>query len=163
MTGEHQAIDGLIQRIIHRTRSDAVSSGAEAMLNLIPYAGGAVATIVGEFASQRRNEKICAVLAALNTALSRYSLDAERYLTKDQVIELVYETLHAVSVASDQTKIDALTAALVNAFVSSESFDRKEFFLHLLRETTSIELVMLRVLYDAPDPFRWSWGTRTYA
>jgi hypothetical protein len=153
MTEEHESIDALIARMVRKTGADAASAGAEAMLNLIPYAGGAVASIVGEFASRRRVEKVCEVLSALNEGLRRHGLDADRHLAKDQVIELVYETLQAVSVASDQAKIEALKTALVNAFISPDAFYRKQFFLQLLRETTNVELMMLRALYDAPDPY----------
>ena len=153
MTEEHEAISSLIQQVTSKTTSEVAKTGAQAMLNLIPYAGGAVATIVGEFATQRRVEKVCEVLSALNAGLRHHGLDAERHLTRDQVIELVYETLQAVSFASDHAKIEALKAALVHAFVSPEPFDQKQFFLHLLRETTNVELAMLRVLYEAPDPF----------
>lgn len=153
MTTEQEAIDALITRVVRRTGGDVASAGAEAMLNLIPYAGGAVASIIGDFASQRRVEKVCEVLSALNDGLRRHGMDADRHLAREQVVELVYETLHAVSVASDQAKIEALKAALVKAFVSPDAFYRKQFFLQLLRETTSVELMMLHALYDAPDPY----------
>jgi hypothetical protein len=153
MTEEHEAIDTLIHRVVQRTTPGVATSGAAAMLNLIPYAGGAVATILSEFASQRRIEKVCEVLSELNAALRRHGLSAETHLSRDQVVELVYETLQAASFASDQGKVDALKGALVHAFVSPQPFDRKQLFLQILRETTNVELIMLRVLYEAPDPF----------
>ncbi len=153
MAEEHEQVDALIESVVRRTTPGVATSGAVAMLNLIPYVGGAVASILGEFASHRRIEKICEVLSELNAALQRHGLSAERYLCKDQVVELVYETLQAAAVASDQEKVEALKGALVHAFLSPEPFDRKQLFLQILRETTNVELTLLRVLHEAPDPF----------
>lgn len=153
MAERHEEINTLIESVVQRTPPGVATSGAVAMLNLIPYVGGAVASILSEFASNQRIEKICEVLSELNAGLRRHGLSAERYLSKDQVVELVYETLQAASVASDQGKVEALKRALVHAFVSPEPFDRKQLFLQILRETTNVELTLLRVLYEAPDPF----------
>lgn len=152
MSEDGVKIDALIDSVRSGSTPD-VATGATAMLNLIPYAGGAVASILGEFATNRRIQKICEVLAELNTGLERHKASAERYLSRDQIVELVYETLQAASVASDRTKVEALKAALVHSFVSPGSFDRKQFMLQMLRETTNVELAVLRALYDAPDPF----------
>ena len=37
--------------------------------------------------------------------------------------------------------------------MSPEPFDRKQLFLQILRETTNIEIRVMRVLYESPDPF----------
>jgi len=153
MAEDHQSIDALIERIGQTGAADVATSGAVALLNLVPYAGGAVAAILSEFVSQKRIERICEVLAALNAALRQRGLAADTYLSRDQVVELVYETVEAASFASDQRKVDALKGGLVHAFVSSTSFDRKQLFLQILRETTAFELSVLRVLYECPDPF----------
>ena len=146
-------VDRLIDRIRDSTREDLARSGAVGLVNLIPYAGSAIASVMGDFASFRRIEKICEVLSELNTQLQRRHLRPDAFLTRDQVVELVYETLQAAAVASTQSKIDALKAGLVQAFVSPGQFDRKQLFLQVLRETTDSELTILRVLYEAPDPF----------
>lgn len=91
MAEDHQSIDALIERIGQTGAADVATSGAVALLNLVPYAGGAVAAILSEFVSQKRIERICEVLAALNAALRQRGLAADTYLSRDQVVELVYQ------------------------------------------------------------------------
>lgn len=138
-----------------RTRGEAVedAAGAITLIRLIPYAGGAIAGIISEKANQRRFEKVCDVLSDLNARLETRGGDPERHLSKDQIIEVVHETLQTASTASDEKKIQALKNGLAYAFLSDDSFDRKQLFLQILRGCTSIELLLLPVLYSAVDPY----------
>ena len=103
--------------------------------------------------NQRRFEKVCDVLSDLNARLETRGGDPERHLSKDQIIEVVHETLQTASTASDEKKIQALKNGLAYAFLSHDSFDRKQLFLQILRGCTSIELLLLPVLYSAVDPY----------
>ncbi len=57
MTKPSGDIEGLITAIKTHTKGDKLTAGAVALVELIPFAGGAVASIIGEVASQRRCEK----------------------------------------------------------------------------------------------------------
>ena len=146
-------IQPLIDAIQHHGQEEIATTGAIALINLIPYAGGAIASIVGEVASQRRFEKVCDVLSDLNTRLEAHGTEPEKHLSKDQIVEVVRETLQTVTTASDQKKIDALKNGLAYAFLANDGFDRKQLLLHVLRGCTSLELIALAELYDAVDPF----------
>ena len=132
---------------------ETIKSGAAALLNVIPYAGGAVASIIGDFATQRRFEKVCEVLSDLNSRLENDGANPERYLSKDQIVEVVHETLQAATTASDEQKVAALKNGLGYAFLSADPFERKQLFLQVLRPCTSIELPLLSQVYRDSDPY----------
>lgn len=138
-----------------RTRGEEVedAAGAITLIRLIPYAGGAIAGIISEKANQRRFEKVCDVLSDLNARLESRGSDPEQHLSKDQIIEVVHETLQTVATASDEKKIEALKNGLGYAFLSEDTFERKQLFLQVLRGCTSIELRILTALYEEADPY----------
>jgi hypothetical protein len=138
-----------------RTRSEGEEDAAQAihLIRLIPCAGGVIASIITENASRRRTEKVCDVLSDLNAKLEQHGTDPEQHLSKDQIIEVVHETLQTAATASDERKIEALKAGLGYAFLADDTFERKQLFLQTLRGCTSIELMTLPVLYDANDPY----------
>ncbi len=146
-------IQPLIDAIQHHGREEIATTGAIALINLIPYAGGAIASIVGEAASQRRFEKVCDVLSDLNTRLEAHGVEPEKHLSKDQIVEFVHETLHTVTTASDLEKIKALKNGLAYAFLAEDGFERKQLLLQVLRGCTSLELLALTELYDCTDPY----------
>jgi hypothetical protein len=146
-------IEPLISRIKERSLTDHATTGAVALLNVIPFAGGAVASIISDFANERRMQKVCDVLADLNTELEKHGSNPEKHLSKDQIVELVHETLSTASITSDERKTAALKRGLTYAFTSEDSFDRKQLFLHVLREATGLELGVMQVVYAASDPF----------
>jgi len=153
MSESSTSIQPLIEKIKQRTMMDRASSGAVAMLNLIPFAGGAVAAIIGDIAAERRFHKVCDVLANLNATLEQHGGDPEKHLSKDQIIEVVHETLQTVATTSDERKIAALKNGLGYSFTAEDPFEHKQLFLHVLRESTALELTLMELLYVASDPF----------
>ncbi|MGZ5436050.1 MAG: hypothetical protein ACXWID_19955 [Pyrinomonadaceae bacterium] len=146
-------IQPLIEAIRQHDQEEIATTGAIALINLIPFAGGAIAAVVGEVASQRRFEKVCDVLSDLNGRLEAHGANPEEHLSKDQIIEVVHETLQTVTTASDQKKIEALKNGLAYTFLADDRFDRKQLLLQVLRGCTVLELTAMVELYDAADPF----------
>ena len=153
MTRPSEDIEGLITAIKTHTKGDKVTAGAVALVELIPFAGGAVASIIGEVSVHRRFEKVCDVLSDLNARLEEKGAVPEQHLSKDQIIEVVHETLQTVTTASDRKKIESLKNGLAYAFLSDDLFEWKQLLLQVLRGCTSLELVMLPTIYDSGDPF----------
>jgi len=143
----------LIENIERTGKEEVSTAGTIALLSLIPYAGGAIASVVGEFAGHRKFEKVCDVLSDLNGRLEAHHAEPEKHLSKDQIIEVIHETLQTVSTASDQEKIKALKNGLAYSVMSDDSFERKQLLLHVLRDSTSLELLALATLYDSSDPY----------
>lgn len=153
MTNSADETQGLISLIETRGEAAEDAAGAITLIRMIPCVGGAIAGIISEKASQRRFEKVCDVLSDLNERIEKRGSDPERYLSKDQIIEVVHETLQTASTASDEKKIQALKNGLGYAVLSDDSFDRKQLFLQILRGCTSMELLLLPVLYGGADPY----------
>ncbi len=97
--------------------------------------------------------KVSDVLSDLNARLKEQGTHPEQQLSKDQIIEVVHETLQTVTTTSDIKKIEALKQGLGYAFLSDDSFERKQLLLHVLRGCTSIELAILPALYEGEDPY----------
>lgn len=157
-------IQELITTIRRRGEGEEDASRAISLISLIPYAGGVIGSILRENASKRRFEKVCDVLSDLNARLEKDGRDPERHLSKDQIIEVVHETLQTAATSSDEKKIEALKEGLGYAFLAEDSFERKQLFLQILRGCSSIELMILPALYDTADPYivrEGSQGTTT--
>ncbi|HUT13277.1 MAG TPA: hypothetical protein VMW24_25165 [Sedimentisphaerales bacterium] len=153
MGKDSKEIKPLIEEIRSLTLSDKVKTGTLALFNLIPYAGGVIASVIGECASHRKREKICDVLSDLNARLEASKVDPRQHLSEDQIIELVHETLQTASVTSDKLKLDALKRGLGYAFTNEDTFECKQVFLQVLRTCTSLELVLLSAIYESTDPY----------
>lgn len=163
MPQDSDDITALIQEIKTLTVVDHAKSGTLALLNVIPFAGGAVASVIGEYSTHRKVEKVCDVLADLNSKLESHQIDPESHLSKDQIIEVVHETLQTAATASDERKIAALKNGLGYIFLVDDSFEHKQLLLQVLRNCTSLELAVLVALYDASDPYIVREGGPTQA
>jgi hypothetical protein len=153
MDDDRENIGSLIDEIRKYKASDIATTSTVALLNVIPYAGGAVASVIGEIASQRRIEKVCDVLSDLESRLEKHSINPDKHLSKDQIIEVIYETLQTASTTSDEKKITALKNGLAYTFIADDTYERKQLFMQVLRGCTSLELVMLSTLYEVSDPY----------
>lgn len=153
MPQDRDDIKPLIEEIRTLSVTEKMKAGAVALLNVIPYAGGAVASVIGEIAAQRKFEKVCDVLSDLNAKLESHQVEPERHLSKDQIIEVVHETLQTAATTSDEQKIAALKNGLGYAFLAHDSFERKQLLLQVLRNCTSLELAVLPAVYDSSDPY----------
>lgn len=149
-----EAFELLSAKIGELRTPDRRGAAALTLLNLIPYAGGAIAAVVGEYGSSRRLEKICDVLSGLNDALERRGVRPEKYLTKDQIIELVHESLQAAATTSDEMKIQAFKNGLCYAMTENAAFADKQLFLSVLRDLTSHEIALFQCIYGSDDPYR---------
>ena len=153
MPQDREDIRPLIQEIRTLSVTDKAKAGTVALLSVIPYAGGAVASVIGEIATKRKFEKVCDILSDLHANLESHQADPEHHLSKDQIIEAVHETLQTAATASDERKIAALKNGLAYVFLADDSFERKQLLLQILRNCTSLELAVLAALYDVSDPY----------
>jgi hypothetical protein len=150
---EEDELSLAIERLSKRYPSDDATAAAVALANLIPTLGGVIASAVGEYGSQRRHEKVCDILKELKDTLDRHKVEPEKHLNKDQIVEVVHETLQTSVTASDQEKIDALKNGLGYAFLSDDPFQKKQVFLQVLRSATPLELRVIRKVYEVDDPY----------
>ncbi len=109
--------------------------------------------MIGEFASQRKTDRLCEVLSSLNATLETHKADPEEHLSKDQIVEVVHDTLQTAATTSDDRKLEALKQGLGYAFLADDPFERKQVFLQVLRGATVLELAVLEKVYDVGDPY----------
>lgn len=76
MSQNRDNIEPLIQEIRTLSVAEKAKTGALALLNIIPYAGGVVASVVGEYANYRKAEKVCDVLSDLNSKRDERKIEA---------------------------------------------------------------------------------------
>ena len=125
---------------------------------LIPFVGGALATILGEYASANKTERVCSMLSSLGDAIRLHHTDPEKHLTKDQIVEVVHDMTQASLTTSDQEKVRLLRNGLGYAFTSGDTFEDKQIFLTVLRSLTTHEIEILRKIYRTHDPYRIESG-----
>jgi hypothetical protein len=134
--------------------SETAQTATASLLNLIPYAGGTVATALSSYWTSRQIDKICDLMKHLHDSLKAAEVKVEDVLTAEQVNEVLQEGVASIATASDQMKIDYLKTGIARTFTErTMSFDRKHFFLSLLRNMSGLELKVLRAVYEEPDPF----------
>ncbi len=137
-----QAID----RIKAVSAGDKASSGALSLINIIPFAGGAIASLINDYASHQKIKKLCDVLSDLNGRLERHNADPENHLSNDQVVELVHQTLAHATLTSDDVKIQAFKNGLAYSFIEADRFEAKQIFLDTLRSCGTLELVIMDII-----------------
>ena len=142
-----------IERIKTVTVEDKVKSATISLINLIPYAGGVVASLITDYASQQKVSKICDVLSDLNDRLETQHADPEKHLNKDQVVEVVHQTLAHAALSSDKAKIHFLKNGLAYSFIEADRFEAKQVFLDTLRSCTALELAVMNIIYESSDPY----------
>ena len=146
-------IERAIKQIKAVTVEDKVKSATISLINLIPYAGGAIASLITDYASQQKTNKICEVLSDLNERLEAHHAEPEKHLSKDQVVELVHQTLAYAVLSSNEAKIQALKNGLAYSFIEVDRFEAKQVFLDTLKNCTALELAVMNAVYKSSDPY----------
>lgn len=147
-----------VARAVEKLRESPLRSRAEtailAVLNVIPYAGGSIASVLSAYSTEKKFERVFGTLDALSSAIKDTHTKVEEILTKDQVSELLDEALPQIATVSDDGKLRYLRTGLITSFTSKTlPYDTKHFFLTVLAGLTYLELRVLRVLYCDGDPY----------
>ena len=77
----------VIEALAKPSVSEKARAATVAIFNIIPYAGGAVAAIIGEVATTKRIEKICKILSDLNSRLESQGIEPNKHLTEDYSVK----------------------------------------------------------------------------
>lgn len=143
-----------ISNLIPKQLQGKVGTGVEALLGLIPYAGGTLATVLGNYLADKKLEKIADALDSLAKKVDVNDVVINKLLTEGQVCELLEKHLIEVAVSSDENKIKFLKNSLNNSFTRSDlEFQEKEFYLTTLKNLTTAEIMILKKIYLGADPF----------
>jgi len=143
-----------IKKVKQLTDDPNILASIQTLLNLIPYAGGALSTILSEYRSRRNCKRIFETLDELRKEIEQNPSAKKDVLSQDEVIEIVHSTLEEIMKTSNDEKVSYLRNSLVRAFTSEEiSYAQKQHYLAVLKELTLGELEVLGVIYFSGDPF----------
>jgi hypothetical protein len=147
-------LSALIKQIESGELPAFLNSGVMGLLAAIPCAGGTLATVITDFETKRRTEKICDALSFLQHKVTETRTKIEDVLTADQVNELLHKTLREIALSSEQKHIEYLKNALANSFTTTGTpFQEKRFYMAIVEQLTGIEIVLLESFYAMGDPF----------
>lgn len=149
---------GNVEKLIGEIRQLAVPdisrTGTIALINLVPYAGGSIATVMAEFQSKTKVEKICDALALLDRKVKESGTKVEDILDQEQVVKLIHETIEKIALSSEEKHITYLKNALVSSFTNeSIPYEQKKLYMSIVRALTGIEIKLLETFYEMVDPF----------
>lgn len=135
-------------------KMQAFAPKLEALLNIIPYAGGSLASILNNHMSEKKWQKILDAIELLEKTVKVNDIVIEKLLTEDQACELIEKHITEIAVSSDETKVEYLKNSLKNSFSSSSfQFEEKELFMNTLKTLTGLEIILLKQIYLTEDPF----------
>lgn len=129
---------GNVEKLIGEIRQLAVPdisrTGTIALINLVPYAGGSIATVMAEFQSKTKVEKICDALALLDRKVKESGTKVEDILDQEQVVKLIHETIEKIALSSEEKHITYLKNALVSSFTNeSIPYEQKKLYMSIVR------------------------------
>jgi hypothetical protein len=149
----NRSIERSLLKIPKEFRNSA-ENAIQSLLGIIPYAGGPLSTIFGNYL---QNEKFKRLIVAVDHLAKKVAVNdhvLDQLLTESQVCELLEKHLLEIGITADETKQEYLKNSLVNGFTSvNEDFNTKEIFLSLLKNLTVIEILLLKEIYLLDDPF----------
>lgn len=144
----------VIEKVKQLTNDPNILASIETLLNIIPFAGGALSTILSEYRGRRNAKRILETLDELRNEIERNSSAKKDILSQDEVIELVHNTIEEIVKTSNDEKVGYLRNSLVRAFTNEEiSYPQKQHYLAVLKDLTLGELELLKVIYLSGDPF----------
>lgn len=126
----------------------------EALLGVIPFAGGSLATVFGNYIADKKVEKITEAIDELANKVKVNDIVIDKLLTEGQACELLEIHLGEIARTSDEEKTRFLKNSLNNSFTNSDLlFEDKELYMLTLKGLSVTEIFMLKELYQRDDPF----------
>ncbi len=123
------------------------------LLNLIPYAGGTLGSILNAHMTNKRFSKIHDTIKYLADEIEGHKTQVDKILKEDQAIELLEKTLSEIAKTSNEMKVSHLRNLLVNSYLKDESsFETKEFYLNLMLGLSIGEILLFQAVYYTLDP-----------
>lgn len=147
-------VETAIDKLRHHGISDKGLTAVQATLAVIPWAGGALSTVLGENRSAKAATKVADAFEALHRVVKDQGVELSEVLDEDQVVEVVHSTVEEIVKSSDSDKIRYLKNAMINSFTDGDiKFAEKQTYLAILKTLTIPELGILNLIYLSGDPF----------
>jgi hypothetical protein len=140
------------------TAREVAERTAEALLNLVPIAGGTLAVLFSALAGrklQKRRDAWLRELAEVVQRLSDHGLDPEALADNDLFVDAVVTTSRMIEHTHQEEKVQALRNAVLNSVApDAPDADTQAIFLDLLDRFTPSHLRILTYLDDPPGWFK---------
>jgi hypothetical protein len=132
---------------------DSVATAVEALVSIVPFAGGPAAVIVNRAfgsAVQRRNETIMAGFESdIQRLMERHEkLEADRWPDSEPFMAALHTTFRAAQETASDEKRKLLRNALINGYVLSEDETASNGFLALILKYDPDHVLILETLVD---------------
>ena len=130
-----------------------MSSGVAGVLSIIPGVGAAVTEMMTELAIQRTNERINEMFGHFANRIKEVGEDKvnREWFRSEEFQTLLFEALRQLHVTHDREKVKMLGVGLANSGTSGfKSEDRKDLFIHFVRDLTRQHLKVLIDLIPRP-------------
>ncbi len=143
----------IIEYLPEEQRLDYAGS-ITSLLNLIPFAGGTLASVISTNLNNIKLNKILSAIKLLMEKVENSKIKVEDILTEEQAVELLDRTLSELGRTSNSEKIKYFKNLLTSSYTRDDvDFCGKELYLNILTNLSVAEILLLKALYIEPDPF----------
>lgn len=151
---DKQEAEQAIQKVKQLTNDQNVLAGVQALLNLIPFAGGTLSSILSEYRSRRTTKRIFDTISELRETIEDLGTEKQNILNPDEVIEIMHNALEEIAKTSSEEKLRYLRNCLTKSFTAAEiAYSQKELYLSMLIGLSLGELDLLKEIYLSSDTF----------
>lgn len=129
---------------------EAVTKSA---LNLVPGVGGALASILGDYCSARKDERLMRFIEQFfNEIDQKQELLVREYICSEDFLDIFENILSDVMKTRTEMKRNMLKNLLVNSCTTQNTpYERTEEFQHLIDVLTPTSLLILVAFYNLQD------------
>lgn len=129
-------------------RNEVMISGAKALINLIPFAGGPLGSIIGDYQSYRKEKKLNEFLDSIVVKLQQHedaiSQLAPEYILNDDFFDVFENTLRKIIYERQGEKRIAYSNILANSIINEADYNDTELYHHLIDVLTPLHIRVLR-------------------
>lgn len=131
-------------------RIEMMSTAGKALLELVPYVGGSISSIIGDYQAERKHQRLVDLFESLKTDLDKFkdSLNKD-FIGKDDFLDIFEETARKIVNERTVEKRIAFKNILVNSSIrTGVDYDEVEEHLRLLERLRKEHLLLLKILAD---------------
>ena len=128
---------------------DIKETSIKAIVSCVPYVGGSVASIIGDYYSDRKEKRYLEFLENFkNEICEKQGLLIREYIDSENFLDVFENILRDIMNTRTEEKRTMLRNLLVNSCtVPNTTYERTEEFQHLIDVLSSTSLVILSVFY----------------
>lgn len=129
-------------------RVELLSTAGKALLELVPFVGGSVSSIIGDYQAERKHQRLVDFFESLKNDLESVKESINRdFIEKDDFLSIFEETTRRIVSERTLEKRIAFKNILVNSTIRTDvDYDEIEEQLRLLERLRKEHLLLLKIL-----------------